>query len=65
MSNELEKVMSRDNVEIKLERNSFGQTIVTHQHTTHPFVHTNWKTGVGLNEVVNFILERFLFRTAL
>ncbi len=36
MSNEFEKVMSRDNLEIKLERNSFGQTVVTHQYTTHP-----------------------------
>lgn len=30
-----------------------------------PIVYTNCKTGVGLNEVVNFILERVLFRTAL
>ena len=30
-----------------------------------PIAYTNCKTGVGLNEVVNFILERVLFRTAL
>ncbi len=30
-----------------------------------PIAYTNCKTGVGLNEVVNFILERILFRTAL
>ena len=30
-----------------------------------PIIYTNCKTGVGLNEVVNFILERVLFRTAL
>ncbi len=30
-----------------------------------PITYTNCKTGVGLNEVVNFILERILFRTAL
>ncbi|MGD1807426.1 urease accessory protein UreG [Dapis sp. BLCC M126] len=30
-----------------------------------PIAYTNCKTGVGLNEVVNFILDRILFRTAL
>ncbi|OZH52896.1 Urease accessory protein UreG [Hydrocoleum sp. CS-953] len=30
-----------------------------------PIAYTNCKTGVGLNEVVNFILERILFRTGL
>ncbi len=28
-----------------------------------PIAYTNCKTGVGLNEVVNFILERILFRS--
>ncbi|MGD1702236.1 urease accessory protein UreG [Dapis sp. BLCC M229] len=30
-----------------------------------PIAYTNCKTGVGLNEVVNFILERILFRSPL